>query len=91
MFYRYVLSNGEILESCVERSLFDLIPINSINFSCCLAAIYYAYKNSELPKSEYEMLLETYILKNVIDIENVEKEEDRSIILSLASQRKNER
>lgn len=91
LFYRYVLSNGEILESCVERSLFDLIPINSINFSCCLAAIYYAYKNSELPKSEYEMLLETYILKNVIDIENVEKEEDRSIILSLASQRKNER
>lgn len=91
LFYNYILSNTEILESCIEKSLFELIPINSINFSCCLAAIYYAYRNSELPEREYEMLLGTYISGIVADIENIKREEDRSILLSLASQKKNER
>lgn len=91
LFYKYILSNREILENCIENSLFELIPINSINFSCCLAAIYYAYKNSELPQREYEMLLGTYISNIEADIENIKREEDRSILLSLASQKKNER
>ena len=91
LFYRYILSNRQILENCIENSLFELIPINSINFSCCLAEIYYAYKNSELPQREYEILLRTYISNIEANIENIKREEDRSILLSLASQKKNER
>lgn len=91
LFYKYILSNSDVLMKCLEKSLFDLIPINSINFSCCLSAIYYAYKNCELSQSEYEMLFKTYILKAEKSIEKIEREEDRSIILSLSSQKKNER
>ncbi|MCM1439553.1 MAG: RNA-directed DNA polymerase [Roseburia sp.] len=86
LFYKYVLSNEGVLEKCIEKSLFELIPINSINFSCCLVEIYYAYKNNILTPNNFKMLLRTYIHRIKANIEKVEREEDKSIILSLASQ-----
>jgi len=86
LFYKYILSNEDVLEKCIEVSLFELIPINTINFSCCLAEIYYAYRNSILLQNNFKMLIRAYIHRIIAKIEKVEREEDKSIILSLASQ-----
>ena len=86
LFYKYILSNADVLEKSIEKLLFELIPINSINFSCCLTAIYYAYKNNILSQNSFNMLLRTYIHKIKENIEKVERKEDKSIILSLACQ-----
>lgn len=86
LFYKYILSNADVLEKSIEKLLFELIPINSINFSCCLTAIYYAYKNNILSQNSFNMLLRTYIHKIKENIEKVEREEDKSIILSLVCQ-----
>lgn len=90
LFYKFIFENEDLLEKCIQESLFDIIPKNSINFSCCLARIYYSVRNKEISFNLYEQLRRLYILEIKNSINEIERKEDRSIVLALASQNNNE-
>jgi len=82
LFYKYVFETPKILDYCVEHDLFNKVPLNTINFSCLLAIMYYAFENNAISKNTKNSLVEKY-LKN-ITIDSVKGGEDKSIILSLS-------
>lgn len=86
IFYKYVLSNGDVISECIDNSMFEKIPINSINFSCFLTSLYYAYMKNYLPVREYEPIIKTYIFELKSRIKEIESEEDKSLVNTLASQ-----
>ena len=84
LFYRFIFENVDILEVCLETGMFNLVPYNTINFSCLLAIIFYSVKEGMLYQSLKYKLIEKYL--KTIDVEKVMEGEDKSIILSLSKQ-----
>ena len=82
LFYRFIFENADILESCLENGLFNLVPYNTINFSCLLAIMFYSLKDEVLYPSIKYKIVEKYL--KTIDVEEVTEGEDKSIILSLS-------
>lgn len=84
LFYRFIFENADIVEFCIENKLFNLVPYNTINFSCLLAIMFYSIKEDMLCLSLKHKIIEKY-LKTIV-VEDVMGGEDKSIILSLSKQ-----
>ena len=82
LFYRFIFENADILEVCLENGQFNLVPYNTINFSCLLAIMFYSLKEDTLYPSIKRKIIENYV--KIIAVEKVTEEEDKSIILSLS-------
>ena len=82
LFYRFIFENADILEACLENGLFNMVPYNTINFSCLLASMFYSLKEDTLYSSIKHKLIDRY-LKTIV-VEDVTGGEDKSIILSLS-------
>lgn len=82
LFYRFIFENADILEACLENGLFNMVPYNTINFSCLLASMFYSLKEDTLYPSIKRKLIDRY-LKTIV-VEDVTGGEDKSIILSLS-------
>ncbi len=86
LFYRYVFNTQDILEKCLTEGFFDLVPFDSINFSCLLAIMFYSFKENLISSSLKTEIIEKYI--DHINVESIQKGEDKSIVLSLSKQEK---
>jgi len=84
LFYRFIFENIDILEVCLDTGVFNLVPYNTINFSCLLAIIFYSVKEDILYPPMKHKLIEKFL--KTIDVEKVKEGEDKSIILSLSKQ-----
>lgn len=84
LFYRFIFETSDVLEYCVENKLFNLVPYNTINFSCLLAILFYTLESDRVHPILKRAVIEKYIRE--IDIEKVAGGEDKSIILSLSKQ-----
>ena len=82
LFYRFIFENPDILEDCLENRWFNLVPYNTINFSCLLATMFYFIKDDTLYPSNKFKIIEKFIKS--INVEDVTGGEDKSIILSLS-------
>ncbi|WP_313983957.1 reverse transcriptase domain-containing protein [uncultured Solobacterium sp.] len=82
LFYRFIFGNADILEACLESGLFNLVPYNTINFSCLLATMFYTLKEDTLYPSIKRKIIDRY-LKTIV-VEDIKEGEDKSIILSLS-------
>ena len=63
LFYRFIFENTDVLESCLENGLFNLVPYNTINFSCLLAIMFYSLKDEVLYPSIKCKIVEKYLKK----------------------------
>ncbi len=86
LFYQFIFDNSDILEECLERELFNLVPYNTINFSCLLAVMFYAIEEERLLPSIKKAVIERFV--KTIEISKVMGGEDKSIIISLSNQEK---
>ena len=82
LFYRFIFENADILEDCLENELFNIVPYNTINFSCLLAIMFYYLKDGTLYPSIKRKIIDKYV--KTIVLNEVTGGEDKSIILSLS-------
>ena len=82
LFYKFIFENTDILEDCLETGLFNIVPYNTINFSCLLAIMFYSLKEDMLYPLIKRKIIDKY-LKNIV-LDEVTGGEDKSIILSLS-------
>ena len=82
LFYKYILKKQNILKKCLSNQYFSQVPLNSINFSCLLAEIYYSFENNTISIDNQQNIIKTFISK--INIQKIERREDKSIICSLS-------
>ena len=85
IFYNYVLENRDILERSLYHNWFKLIPINTINFSCFLSALCFFRMKEVNFGTENEFLIKKFF--DEIEVQKLESEEDRSIVLALTSRK----
>ena len=81
-FYKYVMENIDILNVFVNRKYYDRIPINTLNFSCFLAQLFFMVSE----KANYvslRQIIKDYIFRLYDDLERIQSNEDKSIILAL--------
>lgn len=85
IFYNYIFSNMDILGISFRCNFFNKIPINTINFSCFLSALYFfRMKNTDFG-AENDYWINLFL--NELDVQKLESEEDKSIVLALISRR----
>lgn len=84
LFYNFVFNNMDVLEECLNKNLFELVPYNTINFSCLLATMFYSFEKERLYPAIKKMIIERFIRN--IAVEEIMEGEDISIILSLSKQ-----
>lgn len=85
LFYNFVFDNSDILDFCLKKSAFSTIPLNTINFSCFLASLYYALKECKISKSHLQIISDTFLKK--IELTVVDSIEDKTIIESIINTR----
>ena len=78
LFYNFIFDNSDMIDFCIINSVFLQIPENTINFSCFLAALYYAIRNGKIVNSQKYSIIENTL--NKIELKNVASLEDRSTI-----------
>lgn len=81
LFYDFVFDNPDILDFCLTKSAFLTIPLNTINFSCFLASLYYALKECKISKSHQQIISDNFLKK--IELTVVDSIEDKTIIESI--------
>lgn len=54
-FYRFVFSNEACLQMAIDKRLFSLIPINTINFKNCISQMYLAVQEEMINLSTLEL------------------------------------
>lgn len=82
LFYRFIFDNQDILEYCIVNSFFDLIPYNTINFSCLLSVAFYSFCSDNMLPTSQKAVIEKFIKQ--IKLDEIEEGEDKSIIISLS-------
>lgn len=81
LFYDFVFDNPDILDFCLTKSALLTIPLNTINFSCFLASLYYALKECKISKSHQQIISENFLEK--IELTVVDSIENKTIIESI--------
>lgn len=81
LFYDFVFDNPDILDFCLTKSALLTIPLNTINFSCFLASLYYALKECKISKSHQQIISDNFLKK--IELTVVDSIEDKTIIESI--------
>ena len=80
-FYRYVLTDEEILENCLIQKCFQEIPPNTINFKCCISNLYYLLKDGVFTDYQLFNIYECFI--NKIELDEIDNDEDVSMVCAI--------
>ena len=59
-FYDYVFRNKEYLITCLTKKLFELIPINSVNFSNFIDTLYLVVQEHQIESQGFERIKNEY-------------------------------
>lgn len=80
LFYSFVFEKADLIEYSLRHGYLKLIPINTINFSCFLACLFYAYRNKVVITQQIELINGNLQMWNEDDILN---EEDKNLLIAL--------
>ena len=79
-FYDYVFRHKEYLSTCLKMNLFELIPINSVNFSNFINTLYLVVQEQQIESQGFERIKNEYFVQ--IDTSMV-SDNDRAVLESL--------
>ena len=81
-FYQYIFDNSDVLQIFTNKKLYNLIPINTLNFSCFLSSLYYAVVK-DVENKKFQPIIADYVVRLCDNLQDIESIEDRGLLLSL--------